>query len=633
MSFDISLKTLKKFLKSEGVKLTSEEKNMINSVWDDVDLYDKDGNYKPKGDGRLNVDEWVRFKTEIQKACTTLYDKLTNFINNTNGQIEYERDYNHTAERVFDSGKYEIETLKKLYPEKNYVIEEKEENSLKSIVVTRKNDGKEVLTVESDAFGNNKVIHSKDGGNLKWIYLYDDNNRIIKEEFSRKRNEYIYDTKVLAMYDYSSNLKKCTNGNLYDLYTGRLVRDQDTIYHEDGSYEKLNFETGEKVFYDKKGKVIKVEMSDEAFNTALARASSEDSASKYDFLIDKLLHCENIYDVLVSHKSINNLTSYLEELSTNINEIYEQDSEKANNLSKKLLEKIISDAQKQEVYIDDFKEDFDKVLKSDSTTLRRISYTIKRLIARVKGVMVEDEVGNADGKINSESKFNQGIVGNCWLIADLKSILKNDKALEELNKLITVQKDANGNIVSETVKIQGKDYVIPLKEMLGAEELSSGDLEIRAIELAVYKYLDDINMDHRAIGTGLTTEDYFYDRNPGGTTGLGIDILFGNGGEIIKNGASIINSNTTNIDDSFVNKMSTGENLLITCSTNESGFFAKNIETNEKVEISPNHAYTVLKTIGGFVHVQNPMESDQVLVMTLNEFKLCFKQGNIYDFS
>ena len=113
MSFDISLKTLKKFLKSEGVKLTSEEKDMINSVWDDVDLYDKDGNYKPKGDGRLNVDEWVRFKTEIQKACTTLYDKLTNFINNTNGQIEYDRDYNHTAERVFDSGKYEIETLKK----------------------------------------------------------------------------------------------------------------------------------------------------------------------------------------------------------------------------------------------------------------------------------------------------------------------------------------------------------------------------------------------------------------------------------------------------------------------------------------------------------------------------------------
>lgn len=79
--------------------------------------------------------------------------------------------------------------------------------------------------------------------------------------------------------------------------------------------------------------------------------------------------------------------------------------------------------------------------------------------------------------------------------------------------------------------------------------------------------------------------------------------------------------------------MSTDENLLITCSTNESVFFAKNIEINEKVEISPNHAYTVLKTIGGFVHVQNPMESDQVLVMTLDEFKLCFKQGNIYDFS
>ena len=190
MNFNISLKNLNNNLNSENIKLTNEERETINTIWSKVDLYDEEGNYKSKGDGKLNSNEWVLFKTELMKNSEILYKKLTSFINDTNSQIEYTKNYNLTSDKVFDSEKYKIETLKEIYPEKIYVIEEKEEeNGLKSVIVTNKN-GKEILKIERDSFGNSKIIYSNYNGS-KYIYSYDNSNRIVKEEFSEKYNEYI----------------------------------------------------------------------------------------------------------------------------------------------------------------------------------------------------------------------------------------------------------------------------------------------------------------------------------------------------------------------------------------------------------------------------------------------------------
>lgn len=96
----------------------------------------------------------------------------------------------------------------------------------------------------------------------------------------------------------------------------------------------------------------------------------------------------------------------------------------------------------------------------------------------------------ANGKI--DAGFNQGYVMDCWLLSAIKSVSINPKGREMLNDLISL--DDKGNV---TVQLKGvkRTYTISKEELKGANEFAQGDLDIRAIELAVNKYLHEIG-DH-----------------------------------------------------------------------------------------------------------------------------------------
>lgn len=96
----------------------------------------------------------------------------------------------------------------------------------------------------------------------------------------------------------------------------------------------------------------------------------------------------------------------------------------------------------------------------------------------------------ANGKI--DATFNQGYVMDCWLLSAIKSLSINPKGLDMLNDLISI--DDKGNV---TVKLKGvgKEYTMSKEELEGANEFAQGDLDVRAIELAVNKYLHEIG-DH-----------------------------------------------------------------------------------------------------------------------------------------
>jgi hypothetical protein len=96
----------------------------------------------------------------------------------------------------------------------------------------------------------------------------------------------------------------------------------------------------------------------------------------------------------------------------------------------------------------------------------------------------------ANGKI--DATFNQGHVQDCWLLSAIKSVSLNPKGLEMLEDLISV--DDKGNV---TVKLKGvgKEYTMSKEELEGANEFAQGDMDVRAIELAVNKYLHEIG-DH-----------------------------------------------------------------------------------------------------------------------------------------
>ena len=126
----------------------------------------------------------------------------------------------------------------------------------------------------------------------------------------------------------------------------------------------------------------------------------------------------------------------------------------------------------------------------------------------------------ANGKI--DATFNQGHVKDCWLLSAIKSLSINPKGLEMLNDLISL--DDKGNV---TVKLKGVNriYTIPKEELEGANEFAQGDLDIRAIELAVNKYLHEIG-DHGGNKYNDAQISEYYDIYDGNCVNVPYRILF-----------------------------------------------------------------------------------------------------------
>ena len=99
----------------------------------------------------------------------------------------------------------------------------------------------------------------------------------------------------------------------------------------------------------------------------------------------------------------------------------------------------------------------------------------------------ENTVYPANGKI--DAIFNQGdYLSDCWLIAAVKSLSANQKGQKMLDNIMSIDKKEN-----VTVKLKGvqREYTISKEELEGANELAQGDLDMRAIEIAIRRYLNE----------------------------------------------------------------------------------------------------------------------------------------------
>ena len=213
----------------------------------------------------------------------------------------------------------------------------------------------------------------------------------------------------------------------------------------------------------------------------------------------------------------------------------------------------------------------------------------------------------ANGKI--DAGFNQGYVMDCWLLAAIKSLSLNPKGLEMLEDLISI--DDKGNV---TVKLKGVDseYTIPKEELEGANEFAQGDLDVRAIEIAVNKYLHEIE-DHTTL-FGKLRDSYnrgtfiYFDINHG-MWDLDITdyILFGK--ECCGN---------IRPDEETIEKIQSGTNPTIVASRN-----SYNLNGYMK-----NHVYTVIGADDNYVYLSEPYNTNTNLSMTHEEFLKFFNAGH-----
>ena len=227
---------------------------------------------------------------------------------------------------------------------------------------------------------------------------------------------------------------------------------------------------------------------------------------------------------------------------------------------------------------------------------------------------------NLNGKI--DKNFKQGNTGDCWLLASIKLLSRSSKGLKILNDSIHI--DKNGNAI---VHLQGVDktYKISRKEIENSKELSTGDSDVRAIEIAVNRYLHDT---YRQTGEGKASIE-------GGFEYKAYEILTGQDGRSFFE--KFFNEDPQrDIDDDIIEKIKKS-NILACASSHpfmdnvKSDSFAVDVLSGKKVKLYSHHAYTISKVTNKEVFLINPWDTSKTIKLSMKEFRNFFTSVQLLD--
>lgn len=242
---------------------------------------------------------------------------------------------------------------------------------------------------------------------------------------------------------------------------------------------------GEEKEYDSKGNLIKnsdknvfsnfQEYFEHTFNNALAGDKKSIEEFKSIDLNTVLTLISNYKDNPSTMELLKEfLTGKLESLNIDPSLIWDLDNTKmldeAHSIISGILEKSIE------------ADNIDDMLKIARTANEKL----KNIITFVPNLYTKKDV--PDGKIDSVTY--QGRTGDCWLLASINSINETNEAGQKyLKDCISVNAE-NGDI---RVKLLGgkKEYVLTREELENADNLSNGDIDLRAFELAFLKYFQE----------------------------------------------------------------------------------------------------------------------------------------------
>ena len=87
-------------------------------------------------------------------------------------------------------------------------------------------------------------------------------------------------------------------------------------------------------------------------------------------------------------------------------------------------------------------------------------------------------------------KFEQGDVGDCWLLSDLKSLSKTEFGKDIIRNAISI--DLENKNVTVALPNVDKEYTFSLDEIKNRTDLSTGDYDVIVMEMATEKYRKDI---------------------------------------------------------------------------------------------------------------------------------------------
>ena len=512
------------------------------------------------------------------KAFRNLIDKYNNYVN-TSAPMK-------SAKPVSPDlpDKYSLENLRKMYPESDYSIELRKDYSYEEDYgvydIICKKTGKPVLRV--------------------WPYSVDkyaENGSITRERYDKG---HLYEVEITGVPDDNGT---CTN-EFYEYDSeGNVTTYRKEIYKDDKTLESVEIQ------YNKDGSV-----------------KSEVKKYSHSYLADKIaedIYAKNSVGLPTTGEKIGEHISAI--TGGNVLAVLDAYSKSATNTDKEdLITAIVNErglpikervkyikhivkclseiATKKGIDVSYIEKDIENILEQESkswgpASAGKISYQVTRLIKICKANGSSDS-DKANGKIDND--FEQNREGDCWLIATIKALADSPKGLEILNDSIKV--DEKGG-VTVTLKGVGETYYFSKEELDARSDLSIGDRDVRALEMAVERYI----VEH---------PDFEEDRTDlcGDTPLFAMKLLTGKDITVLYDISNTDIEKFNNPDCVAVVSISR-EKDGVTCET-----------PNGKVTLHGSHSYTVKGSDDKYVYLINPWDTSKTIAVPIDVFKDVFSR-------
>lgn len=214
------------------------------------------------------------------------------------------------------------------------------------------------------------------------------------------------------------------------------------------------------------------------------------------------------------------------------------------------------------------------------------------------------KTSNLNGLIDED--FEQGGAGDCYLLAVIKSLTLNENTEKIINDTVKIDKNGNARV---TLKGVNKTFTVTKAE-LERDGYSYGDPDVRAIEIAVEKYLkkygDPFDRGDFTLADGLEKSAYF--------------LLTGKTAYEYK-GA---------ISDKLLNQINNKKTIACAAISNEGDakILFKSAQDEDAVLVT-QHSYTISNIDQNYVYLINPWNTSITLQLTKTDFKKYFNNVTI----
>lgn len=324
------------------------------------------------------------------------------------------------------------------------------------------------------------------------------------------------------------------------------------------------------------------------------------------------INADNVNDILIMYNVVNEDEESLIKAIISEWGLSKEDRIKyLGHIKQALIDKAKQDGK----YADDISSSFDSEVR---VQMRKVGFAdaeyldsyIQKLNDRSS---VSSETPKANGKI--DESFYQGRTGDCWLLAGIQALSQTPKGLQILNDSLKV--DDKGN-VTVTLKGVGKTYVITTDQLAGNTQFSSGDMDVRALEIAMDRYF----IEERGVRNRI-------DLN-GNREHVAFKLLTGKGG---KNILSDTYGRIPDfwITDNQIDNFNKENHIACVAAIYKENLTFQNSNGVDKVTLHSNHAYAVKGSDAENVYLINPWNTSTVVTVPRDKFKEFFNTLDEFD--